>query len=218
MTASNSDLNRRANFRIDDLLAASVQKVAAEALPTPRIIPVALAEAGKISGSLRFLSHDDGPAFALLLIEANAKLDRLLEFYRLPRYNEEKDFKPSLGQILLQISTKLDKLLDFHNISRDMNAPRVGEVSLSAGGIRLTASEDFAVGDAVEVHLLLSSGEPCWVVTGGSVVRVEPLPEGGCRVAVEFSQSNAAIRDAIATYALKKQKEQLIGQRWLKEG
>ncbi|MBU3937338.1 MAG: hypothetical protein KKD53_07375, partial [Proteobacteria bacterium] len=57
--------------------------------------------------------------------------------------------------------------------------------------------------------------QPCWVVVGGSVARTTSLPEGGFQVAIHFSTANGIIQDAIATYALKKQKEQLISQRWL---
>jgi hypothetical protein len=52
-------------------------------------------------------------------------------------------------------------------------------------------------------------------VVGGSVARVHPLPEGGNQVAIQFTATNGAIQEAIATYALRKQKEQLMNQRWL---
>lgn len=214
-SANTSDQNRRENFRIDDLLAASVQKIEDTALPIPRIIPVALSSPGRFGGGLRSLPSEIDPSFALMLLDASAKLNSLFEFYKLPRYNEEKNFKPSLSQLLLQINAKLEIILDFHHIARRQEEPRVGEVSLSASGVKLAANEIFTVGDFVEIHLLLSMDQPCWVVVGGSVVRVTPLPEGGCQVAARFTPTNAIIQDAISSYALKKQKEQLIGQRWL---
>jgi len=214
-SAAINDQNRRENFRIDDLLAASVQKIESDALPLPRIIPVALSDSGRLGAGLKPFSHEIDPSFALMLLDAGAKLDLLFELYKLPRYNEEKNFKPSLSQLLLQINTKLERLLDFHHIARRQEEARVGEVSLSAGGIKLTSNESFGLGDFVEIHLLLYMDQPCWVVVGGSVVRATPLPEGGCQVAVHFTPTNAAIQDAISTYALRKQKEQLIGQRWL---
>src|SRR3989339_270181 len=214
-TTESNEQNRRENFRIDDLLAASVRKIENNALPVPRIIPVAISDSARIGAGLRSFSHEIDPSFALMLLDASAKLNLLFDFYPLPRYNEEKDFRPSLSQLLLQINTKLDSILDFHHIARQQEEPRVGEVSLSASGIKLSSNDTFAAGDFVEIHLLLSMDQPCWVVVGGSVVRVPPLPEGGSQVAVHFTPTNAAIQDAIANYALKKQKEQLIGQRWL---
>ncbi|MFA7382066.1 MAG: hypothetical protein WC001_01305 [Desulfurivibrionaceae bacterium] len=211
-----NEQNRRENFRIDDLLAASVRKIDSNALPVPRIIPVAISDSARIGAGLRAFSHEIDPSFALMLLDANAKLNLLFEFCKLPPYNEEKDFRPSLSQLLLQINTKLESILDFHHIARQQEEPRVGEVSLSAGGIKLTSNDNFTDGDFVEIHLLLSMDQPCWVVVGGSVVRATPLPEGGCQVAVHFTPTNAAIQDAISNYALKKQKEQLIGQRLLK--
>jgi hypothetical protein len=214
-SASNTEQNRRENFRIDDLVATSVQKVANGVLPVARIIPVALSESGRLGGGLRPFSHEIDPSFALMLLEANTKLDLLFEFYKTPKYNDEKDLKPSLTQLLLQVNTKLDTLLDFHHVARLPETTRVGEVSLSASGIKLTTQEPLAEGDLVEVHMLLSTDQPCWVVIGGSVARTNPLPEGGNQVAIQFTTTNATIQDAIATYALRKQKEQLISQRWL---
>ncbi len=214
-STNTSDQNRRENFRIDDLLATSVRKIENGVLPVARIIPVALSDSGRLGAGLKPLPHEIDPSFALMLLEANAKLDLLFEFYKLPRYNEEKDLKPSMTQLLLQINTKLDSLLDFHLIARQQETTRVGEVSLSASGIKLTSHEPLAAGDLVEVHMLLYTDQPCWVVVGGSVARANPLPEGGCQVAIQFAATNGAIQDAIATYALRKQKEQLIAQRWL---
>lgn len=214
-SATTSDQNRRENFRIDDLLATSVQKIENGVLPVARIIPVALSDSGRLGAGLNPLPHEIDPSFALMLLEANAKLDLLFAFYKMPRYNEAKDLKPSMTQLLLQINTKLDNLLDFHLIARQQEATRVGEVSLSASGIMLTSHETLAAGDVVEVHMLLYTDQPCWVVVGGSITRANPLPEGGCQVAIQFAPTNGAIQDAIATYALRKQKEQLISQRWL---
>ena len=213
--ANTSDQNRRENFRIDDLLATSVRKVADGVLPVARMIPVALSDSGRLGAGMKLLSHEIDPSFTLMILEAEAKLGVLLDFYKLPRQNEEKDSQPSMTKLLLQINTKLERLLDFHHIARRQEEARVGEVSLSAGGIKLTSNESFGLGDFVEIHLLLYMDQPCWVVVGGSVVRATPLPEGGCQVAVHFTPTNAAIQDAISTYALRKQKEQLIGQRWL---
>ena len=213
--ANSSDQNRRENFRIDDLLATSVQKIENGVLPVARIIPVALSDSGRLGGGLNPLPHEIDPAFALMLLEANAKLDLLFEFYKLPRFKEEKDLRPSMTQLLLQINTKLDSLLDFHLIARRKETTRVGEVSLSASGIKLTSPETLAAEDLVEVHMLLSTDQPCWVVIGGSVARVTPLPEGGSQVAIQFAMTNGIVQDTIATYALKKQKEQLISKRWL---
>ena len=214
--ANTSDQNRRENFRIDDLLATSVRKVADGVLPVARMIPVALSDSGRLGAGMKLLSHEIDPSFTLMILEAEAKLGVLLDFYKLPRQNEEKDSQPSMTQLLLQINTKLDSLLDFHRITRRQEATRVKEVSLSASGIKLACHEPLAAGDLVEVHMLLTTDQPCWVVVGGSVARATPLPGGdGCQVAIQFTSTNGAIQDAIATYALKKQKEQRISQRLL---
>jgi len=208
-------INRRENFRIDDLLATSIQKIDNGVLPVARIIPVALSDSGRRGAGVKSLPHEIDPSFALMLLEANARLDLLSASCKLPRYNEEKDLQPSMTQLLLQINTKLEQLLDFHHIVRQQEETRIGETNLSASGIKLNSPEAFATGDTVEVHLLLSSELPCWIVAAGSVTRTTQLPDGGFEVAIKFAATNWAIRDAIATYALKKQKNQLIGKRWL---
>jgi hypothetical protein len=214
--ATARDQNRRENFRIDDLLATSVQKIENGLLPVARMIPVSIADSGRLGTGMKLLSHEIDPSFTLMIIEAEAKLDFLLDFYKLSRRNEKKDSQPSMTQLLIQINAKLDSLLDFHHIARLQDATRVQEVSLSASGIKLVSHETLAVGDLVEVRLLLTTDQPCWVVVGGSVARATPLPEGdGCQVAIHFTVTNGAIQDAIATYALKKQKEQRISQRLL---
>ncbi|HCC55567.1 MAG TPA: hypothetical protein DEQ20_11735 [Desulfobulbaceae bacterium] len=207
--------NRRENFRIDDLLTTSVRKIENGILPVARIIPFALSDSGRRGAGLKPLPHEIDQSFALMLLEANARLDLLSATYKLPRYNEEKDLQPSMTQLLLQINTKLEQLLDFHHIVRQQEETRIGETNLSASGIKLNSPEAFATGDTVEVHLLLSSELPCWIVAAGSVTRTTQLPDGGFEVAIKFAATNWAIRDAIATYALKKQKNQLIGKRWL---
>jgi len=209
-----SGRNRRENFRIEDLLATSVQKIAHNALPMARVIPVALADSSRLGAGLTAFSHEIDPSFALMLLDANAKLDILFEFFKLPRDNEEKDLRPSMTQLLLQINARLDNILDFHGIARRPETPKVGKVSLSASGIMLASQETFAVGDLVEVRMLLSTDQPHWVVTGGSVARADLLPEGGFQVAIEFTPAKGLIQDTIATYVLRKQKEQLISQRW----
>ena len=214
-SAATSNQNRREDFRIDDLLATSVRKLKNSVLPVARIVPVALSNSGRIGAGPRPLLHEIDPSFTMMLLEANAKLDLLFAFYQQPRDKEEKDLQPSLTHLLLKINAKLDALLDFHDIAREQEATRVGEVSLSASGIRLVSHETLAAGDLVETHMLLLADQPCWVVVGGLVTRANPLPEGGCQAAIQFTSTNAAIRDAIATYALRKQKEQLISQRWL---
>ena len=209
------DQNRRENFRIDDLLATSVQKIANGAMPVARVIPVALSETGRLGAGLRPFPREIDPCITLMLLEATTKLDLLFGFYQLPLHNEEKDLQPSMAQLLLEINSKLDRLLDFHRIARHQEATRVGEVSLSASGIKLTCPEELAAGDLVAVHMLLPTDQPCWIVIGGSITRANPLAEGGYQVAIKFAQANATIQDTIATYALRKQKEQLISQRWL---
>ncbi len=208
-------LNRRASFRIDTIIPTSIRKVPSGAPLEAKIVPVTLTDSTTWASELMASSEEINTSFALILIEINTKLDILLgetagkeqpAGKRLPRV--------SLNQLLYQASAKTDQLLARHHIERPEDAIRVGEVSLSANGIKLNTISNVSVGDVVEVRMLLNTGQPVWVLVGGSVVRVTVEPEGDRVVAINFLPMADPVRNTITTYALKKQKEVLRAERF----
>ncbi|MEW6500699.1 MAG: PilZ domain-containing protein [Thermodesulfobacteriota bacterium] len=209
-------LNRRESFRIDTIVPTSLRKFPPGVTPEAKIVPVALTDSTSWASELMASAEEINTSFALLLIEINTKLDLLLGGTAAPDSRTGKRLpRVSLSQLLYQASAKTDQLLDRHRIERPEDAIRVNEVSLSASGIKLNTMSNVSVGDTVEVRMLLNpSGQPVWVMVGGSVVRVTVSPEGDRQVAVNFLPMADPVRDAITTYSLKKQKELLRAERF----
>ncbi|MEW6593311.1 MAG: PilZ domain-containing protein [Thermodesulfobacteriota bacterium] len=208
-------LNRRESFRIDTIIPTSVRKLPASKPPEAKVIPVTLTRSTNWATELLTTSEEVNTSFALLLIEINTKLDLLLgDTAPAERPAGKRLPQISLGQLLYQANAKADQLLARQRIERPEDAIRVGEVSLSASGIKLNTMSNVSVGDLVEVRMLLSNDQPAWVVVGGSIVRVVVAPEGDREVAINFLPMADPVRDAITKYALKKQKELLRAERF----
>ncbi|HBD09399.1 MAG TPA: hypothetical protein DCZ69_14170, partial [Syntrophobacteraceae bacterium] len=86
-------------------------------------------------------------------------------------------------------------------------------VSLSAAGVRLLTRDTFALGQFVEVQMLLSLHAPVWIVVYGEVTRFCPLDTGENEVAVNFDEMDEEVRDMINYYTLKRQREVIRRQR-----
>lgn len=212
---SSDYLNRRESFRIDTIIPTSVRKLSPGVPPEAKIVPVAITDSTSWAAELMASSEEVNTSFALLLIEINTKLDLLLgEAASRERPAGKRPPQVSLGQLLYQASAKTDQLLARQHIERPEDAIRVDEVSLSASGIKLCTMNNISVGDVVEVRMLLNTNQPVWVLVGGSVVRVTVAPEGDREAAVNFLPMADPVRNAITTYALKKQKEQLRAERF----
>lgn len=208
-------LNRRESFRIDTIIPTSVRKLPAGTPPEAKLVPVTLTDSTTWAAELMATSEEVNTSFALLLIEINTKLDLLLgESAPKEQPTGKRTPQISLGQLLYQASAKTDQLLARHRIERPEDAIRVSEVSLSASGIKLNTMSNVSVGDVVEVRMLLNTNQPLWVLVGGSIVRVTVAPEGDRVVAINFLPMADPVRDAITTYALKKQKELLRAERF----
>lgn len=212
---SSDNTNRRESFRIDTIIPTAVRKITDSAKHEAKLVPVTLTDTASWASELMATSEEVNTSFALLLIEINSKLDLLLGDTAPAESKGGKRLpQTSLGQLLYQASAKTDQLLARHRIQRPDESIRVSEVSLSASGIKLNTMSNVSVGEAVEVRMLLNSGQPVWVLVGGSVVRVTVAPEGDREVAINFLPMPEPVRNAITTYALKKQKELLRAERF----
>lgn len=213
-----SDTNRREYFRIDEVLPLSLRKVTNFVPPTPHIYPVAANSStlgGTWEGGLNTTFVEFDSNFTLMLIEVHAKLDLLLNAQR-SGDKAARDTSPtrlSMSQLLLQINLKLEHLLGEHHLLRPDDRIRIDPISLSASGIKLTTEEPLAVGDLVELRMLMNIGAQLWIVVGGSVVRSTLLATGKREVAIHFTDMDEAIRDEISRYALMSQKKQILARR-----
>jgi len=212
--------NRRETFRIDNVLPVSLRKVGDGVVPTAHIVPVAAnqAQTEVWEGGLNASFGAFDANFALLLIEVNGKLDRLLEADHLKnRVVEGTEIsKLSLSQLLLHVNLKLDHLLSARHLSRPEEKVILDMVSLSASGIKAKSYEPLLAGDLVEVRILLTTtNKPFWVVVGGEVVRAFPLSKGLSEVSIRFRNLTEMVSDEISRYALLDQKKQILARRGL---
>jgi len=209
--------NRRENFRIDTVLPVSLRKVEGGVVPTAHIVPVTANPANSEiwEGGLNASFGAFDSNFALLLIEVNGKLDRLLEAEHLNSKEAEgtDTSKLSLSQLLLQVNLKLDYLLNARHLSRQEERVILDMVSLSASGIKVKSYEPLLAGDLVEVRILLTINKPFWLVAGGSVVRTFPLSKGLSEVSIRFHNLSEMVSDEISRYALLDQKKQILARR-----
>jgi hypothetical protein len=115
---------------------------------------------------------------------------------------------PRLWEMLVDIQTKLSLVLERlcqqgEGLTRSESKP----VSLSAAGIRLLTRDAFAMGQFVEVQMLLTVYAPVWIVVYGEVTRFSQEQDGEHEVAISFADMDEDIRDMINYYTLRRQRE-----------
>jgi hypothetical protein len=121
---------------------------------------------------------------------------------------------PPLWEMLVDIQTKLSLILNtLCQQSAGLSLAESKPVSLSAAGVRLLTRDTFALGQFVEVQMLLSLHAPVWIVVYGEVTRFCPLDSGENEVAVNFDEMDEEVRDMINYYTLKRQREVIRRQR-----
>lgn len=131
-----------------------------------------------------------------------------------PEQNEEDpDLPAALIHRLTRIETKLDLILArIAAINRDPPPPS-RQVCLSASGIQLSTPVPLTEGDTVEVRLMISVEDKTWLVLYGRVSRSVTRVGGETDVAVCFFDMDLAVREALISYTLRRQREQIRRQR-----
>ena len=119
-----------------------------------------------------------------------------------------------LWEMLVDIQTKLGMILEkLFQQNEGLTQAECKPVSLSAAGIGLLTRETFALGQFVELQMLLSMHTPVWIVVYGEVTRFVQMEAGENEVAVSFADMDDDIRDMINYYTLKRQREIIRKQR-----
>lgn len=124
----------------------------------------------------------------------------------------DETVSPRIWKMLVNINAKLDLALkqlslESEGLVRSESIP----VNISASGIRFTLDRTLAVGDVLELKMLLPAYPPVGVFANGRVVRAEKLETGGYEVSLHFINMNEEVREVIIQYTLKRQR-QLIGR------
>jgi c-di-GMP-binding flagellar brake protein YcgR len=119
-----------------------------------------------------------------------------------------------LWEMLVEIQNKLGLILEkLFQQSEGLTHAECKPVSLSAAGIGLLTRQTFALGDFVEVQMLLAMHAPVWIVVYGEVTRFAEMETDENEVAINFADMDEDIRDMINYYTLKRQRELIRKQR-----
>lgn len=120
----------------------------------------------------------------------------------------DETINPHLWRIILQIHERLGLILHKLDLeAQGITRAEPGPVSLGTGGVKFTTEEHVAPGDPVEVKMLLPLEPSLWIATYGKVIRDGKEGEDPFTVAVQFSEMDETVQDAINRYTLKRQRE-----------
>jgi hypothetical protein len=107
-----------------------------------------------------------------------------------------------LNLILARLSTRDSGLINAENY----------QVNLSEGGICLTLPDAYAVGDLIEIKMMLSSIPYSALLVCGLVERVQKLTEESFEVAVAFIEMEDDVREVLSRHILHRQRGMLRNQ------
>ncbi len=126
---------------------------------------------------------------------------------------------PRLWQMLVDISAKLSVVMERLNL-QDAGLAGVESVpvNISASGIRVETDQPLALGDSVEIRMVLPLYPPVGVIAFGIVVRSDEAAAGRRKVAVQFTEMEDDVEDVIIQYALKRQREMIRQEKHLGDG
>jgi hypothetical protein len=126
----------------------------------------------------------------------------------------DETVSPALWKLLVDMNTKLGLILDkLYLDSEGLAKAESKHVSLSASGIKFPVRDELAVGDFMEIKMLIPVHPPAWIVLYGAVVRLGEISSGEYEVAIDFTDMDDEVRDVINYYTLKRQREIIRRQR-----
>lgn len=121
-----------------------------------------------------------------------------------------------LYNMLIEINAKIDFLMNNPLLEKEgLLKAKPKAVNISACGMRFTTKDPADAGDRVEIKMLLPVCPPVPILAYGEVVRVHALEDGTYELAVQFTDMDDEVRDAIIQYALKRQREIIRRQKGL---
>jgi hypothetical protein len=118
------------------------------------------------------------------------------------------DVNPRVWQMLVNIHTMLGMILERLDMETEgfLRAEKT-HVNMSATGIAFRSKERFAVGDTLEVKMLLPARPPLGVIVYGNVIRADAAADGGTEIALHFMGMSEELRNDIIQYSLMRQRE-----------
>lgn len=118
-----------------------------------------------------------------------------------------------LIQWLYMLNNKLDYLINLFSPHReDFVSLSFEPLNISGSGMRLKSTEQFSIGDVLEIRIVLQSCPPEVLHIFGEVVRTEPLAShpGAYTVGIRFIGMNDEVRSEIVKFDFQKHQERLL--------
>ncbi|MFA6149250.1 MAG: PilZ domain-containing protein [bacterium] len=120
----------------------------------------------------------------------------------------DPDVNPKLWQMLVNIQSMLAMVLERLDLeTAGFLRSEKKRVNMSATGLRFQTREGYAVGDNLEIKMLLPARPPFGVIVYGSVIRIDDLGGGENEIALQFCDISDDLRDEIIQYSLLRQRE-----------
>ncbi len=116
---------------------------------------------------------------------------------------------PSLAEWINLVSIKLDTIIQLLTLEREGFSSLPFEcINISGGGLRFLSQDKYAMGDTVEIRMMLSLLHPVALYTYATVLSVsERRTEGDYDVSVEFIAMDNAIQDEIIRFVFERERE-----------
>ena len=180
-----SKKNKRAGFRIDDVLPVSIISLTNEEYQREKSLP----------------GH--GP-FETTLVQD------LLRREMAQSSGKTGQMSSHLGRILEDIDSKLNYLVSVE-ILRDIRRRGLEDtpVNLSVTGLRFHTKESYKEGDYIKISLMLPLLPPVSMELIADVQRVEPRGESSNEVATTFRYRSREEENKVTQYVYKRQREMI---------
>ncbi len=120
---------------------------------------------------------------------------------------------PRLANWLQVINAKLDAVIRMLSIQQEgfLRIPFL-RINIGGGGLKFTTREAYAVGDILEIKMMLSPYRPVAMYVCGEVTSTR-AQGGGSEVAVRFVLIDDDVRDEIVRFVFEKEREILREKR-----
>lgn len=165
------------------------------------------------SNGREYFRVDDVVPMVVRKVDENEQLNvsRSIPFFDagvLEAESPDKDINPKLWQMLVNIHTLLGMVLERLDLeTAGFLRSEKKRVNMSATGLRFQTRERYAVGDKLEIKMLLPARPPFGVLVYGSIIRVDDMGGGENEIALQFYDISDDLRDEIIQYSLMRQRE-----------
>lgn len=165
------------------------------------------------SNSRESFRVDDVVPMVVRKVNENEQLNvsRSIPFYDagvLQAESPDMDINPKLWQMLVNIHAMLGMVLERLDLeTAGFLQAEKKRVNMSATGLRFQTRERYAVGDKLEIKLLLPARPPIGMLVYGSIIRVDDMGGGENEIALRFYDISDDLRDEIIQYSLMRQRE-----------